>query len=115
MNNFTNTELILTNQNFSEEVLESNQPVLVDFWAAGCIPCQMVTPIIKDIANEFDGKIKVGKLNIDQNPSIATTFEIEAIPTLILFHNKKIFQKFIGVQPKKLIIEAINLTLTNKN
>ena len=109
-----NSELILTDQNFSKEVLESNKPVLVDFWAEWCIPCQMLTPIIKDIVNEFDGKIKVGKLDVDKNPSIAGTFEIEAIPTLILFHNKKIFQRFIGVQPKELIIESINLVL-NKN
>ncbi|MCK4651105.1 thioredoxin [Candidatus Babeliales bacterium] len=115
MNNFTNSELILTNQNFSKEVLESNKPVLVDFWAEWCIPCQMLTPIIQDIINEFNEKIKIGKLNIDKNPSIAATFEIEAIPTLILFHNKKIFQKFIGIQPKNLIVKSINLALTNKN
>ena len=115
MNNFKNTEIILTDQNFSQEVLESNIPVLVDFWAEWCVPCQMLTPIIQDIANKFNGKIKVGKLNIDHNPSISAIFEIEVIPTLILFHNKKIFKKFIGVPSKNLIAESINLTFTNKN
>ena len=107
--------LIITDENFSEEVSNSQKPVLVDFWAEWCMPCQMITPIIQEIDNEFGEKIKVGKLNIDENPLISATFSLDAIPTLILFKNGKIFQRFIGVQPKETIVEAINSIIENKD
>ncbi|MCD6148312.1 thioredoxin, partial [bacterium] len=91
------SDLILTDQNFSGEVLNSPKPVLVDFWAEWCMPCQMIAPILQEIAEEFGEKIKIGKLNIDKNPLISTTFSVDAIPTLILFKNGKIIQRFTGV------------------
>lgn len=109
------SEIVLTDQNFSEEVLKNEKIVLIDFWAVWCIPCQMITPIVQEIADEFGEKIKVGKLNIDENRSIATNFEVNAIPTLILFKNGKIVQRFVGVQPKGVITEAINSAIKNEN
>jgi len=109
------SDLVLTDKNFSEEVFKSQKPVLVDFWAEWCMPCQMITPIIQEIADEFGEKIKIGKLNVDENPLISTTFSVDAIPTLILFKNGKIVQKFIGVQPKEVITEIINSVIKNRN
>ena len=101
-------EIILTDQNFSEEVLKSGKPVLVDFWAEWCMSCQMIMPIVQEITEQLSGKIKVGKLNIDENPLIATTFMADVVPTLILFKDGKIIRIFKGIQPKEVIIEAIN-------
>jgi len=109
------SDLVLTDKNFSEEVFKSQKPVLVDFWAEWCMPCQMITPIIQEIADEFGEKIKIGKLNVDENPLISNTFSVDAIPTLILFKNGKIVQKFIGVQPKEVITEIINSVIKNRN
>ena len=100
-------EFIFTDQNFKDEVLKSSKPVLVDFWAEWCMPCQMMSPIIKEIADEFEGKVKVGKLNIDENPFIATTFSIDAIPTLILFKDGKVVQRVSASQPKEIIEEML--------
>lgn len=102
------SDLILTDQNFSEEVFKSQKPILVDFWAEWCVPCQMIAPILQEIAEEFEGKIKIGKLNVDENPLISATFSVDAIPTLILFKNGKIIQRFIGVQPKEVIVKVID-------
>ncbi len=100
-------DLILTDQNFPEEVLKSQKPILVDFWAEWCMPCQMIAPILQEIAEEFGEKIKIGKLDVDKNPLIPATFSIDAIPALILFKNGKIVQRFTGVQAKQVIEEAI--------
>ena len=107
--------LILTDKNFSEEVFKSQKPVLVDFWAEWCIPCQMITPIVQEIANEFGEKIKVGKFNVDGNPLISTTFSIDRIPALILFNNGEIIQRFIGVQPKEIIAEAVKSVIEKES
>jgi len=101
------SDLILTDQNFSEEVLKSQKPILVDFWAEWCMPCQMIAPILQEIAEEFGEKIKIGKLDVDKNPLISATFSIDAIPALILFKNGEIVQRLIGVQAKQVIEEAI--------
>jgi len=106
--------IIITDKNFSEDVLKSQKPVLVDFWAEWCMPCQMITPIIQEIADEFGEKIKIGKLNVDENPLISTTFSVDAIPTIILFKNGKIVQRFIGVQPKEIIVGIINSIIENE-
>jgi len=100
-------DLILTDQNFPEEVLKSQKPILVDFWAEWCMPCQMIAPILQEIVQEFGEKIRIGKLDIDKNPLISTTFSIDAIPALILFKNGKVVQRFIGVQAKETIEEAV--------
>ena len=108
------SDLILTDKNFSEEVFKSQKPVLVDFWAEWCMPCQMISPILQEIADEFGEKIKIGKFDIDKNPLISATFSIDAIPALILFKNGKIVQRFIGVQPKEVITETINSVIENE-
>lgn len=101
------SDLILTDQNFSEEVLKSQKPILVDFWAEWCMPCQIITPILQEIAEEFGEKIKIGKLDVDKNPLISATFSIDAIPALILFKDGKIMQRFTGVQAKQIIEKAV--------
>ena len=99
--------LILTDKNFSEEVLKSQKVVLVDFWAEWCFPCKMMEPILEEIKNEFGDKIKIGKVNVDENPLIASSFMINAIPALILFKDGKVVERFTGVQAKVVLENAI--------
>ena len=101
-------ETILNDSNFEKEVLESKLPVLVDFWATWCVPCFIIAPMVQEIGQDFEGKLKIGKLNIDENPIVSATYNIEAIPALILFKNGQITRKFIGVQPKEMLAEAID-------
>ncbi|MCK4520321.1 thioredoxin [Candidatus Parcubacteria bacterium] len=109
------SDLILTDKNFSEEVFKSQKPVLVDFWAEWCVPCQMISPILQEIVDEFGEKIKIGKIDVDKNPLISATFSIDAIPALILFKNGKIVQRFIGVQPKEIITEAVESVIEKES
>ena len=105
-------EIVLTDQNFEEEVIKSNPvPVLVDFWAPWCGPCQMIGPMIKELAEEFDGKIKVGKLNVDENPETAGKYEIISIPCLKIFKKGEVADEIIGLQPKEAIVEKLNKVL----
>ena len=105
-------EIILTDQNFEEEIIRFNStPVLVDFWAPWCSPCQMIGPILREIAGEFKGKIKIGKLNIDENPETAGKYEIISIPCLKIFKEGKIVDEIIGLKSKEVIIEKINKVL----
>lgn len=108
-------DLILTDQNFSEEVFKSQQPILVDFWAEWCLPCQMIAPILQEIAEEFGKKIRIGKLDVDKNPLISTAFSIDAIPALILFKDGKAVQRFRGVQTKQVIEEAVKSIIEEKD
>jgi thioredoxin 1 len=89
-----------TDANFQREVLESDRPVLVDFWAAWCGPCRAVGPTIESLAVQYDGTVKVGKLNIDENPKLPSEFNISSIPAVLLFNDGKVVETFIGVQPK---------------
>jgi thioredoxin 1 len=89
-----------TDANFQSEVLDNNQPVLVDFWAAWCGPCRAIGPTIEELANEYEGTVKVGKLNIDENPRAPSDFDISSIPAVLLFNDGKIVETFVGVQPK---------------
>jgi thioredoxin 1 len=92
--------LELTDDNFEQEVLSASTPVLVDFWAEWCMPCRMIAPTIDEIAREFNGRVKVGKVDTDSNRDVSVKFGISAIPTIILFQNGQIVRKFVGVTPK---------------
>ena len=89
-------ELTLTKSNFDSEVLNSSTPVLVDFWASWCGPCKMLAPIIENLANEYAGKLKVGKVNVDDEGLLASEYGIVSIPTVIIFVNGKIVEKIVG-------------------
>mgnify|MGYP001984043834 FL=1 len=97
-----------TDANFEAEVLQSDKPVLVDFWAEWCMPCKMLAPTIDQIAEQFDGQIKVGKVDTDNNREISFTYGIQAIPTVILFQNGEVAQKFVGLKNKTEFEEALN-------
>ena len=96
----------ITNQNFNEEVLKSDKPVLIDFWASWCGPCRMIAPIIEEIAEERSD-IKVGKVNVDDEPELATQFGIMSIPTLVVMKDGELVNKLVGVRPKNQILEMI--------
>lgn len=104
-------EIILTDQNFDEEVLKSDKVVLVDFWAPWCQPCLMLAPIIKEIAEEYGDKIKIGKLNVDENQYTAQRYRVMSIPTIILFKEGNEAFGFVGVQPKEVIKQIIDKVL----
>ena len=98
-----------TDTNFEEQVLQSDKPVLVDFWAEWCMPCRMLTPVIDELADEFDGRAKIGKVDTDSNRDISVKYGISAIPTILLFKNGEVTQKFVGLTKKddfKAAIEA---------
>jgi len=97
------SEVILTQNNFEEEVLKSDIPVLVDFWASWCGPCKMLAPTIAEIAKDYEGKVKVCKLNIDDDSSIAIKYGIASIPTVVLFKNGEAADKSVGFVPKAII------------
>jgi thioredoxin 1 len=97
----------LTDANFDEEVISSDIPVIVDFWAVWCSPCIMIAPVVEEIAEEYRGKIKVGKLDVDNNRQIATNFMIRSIPTLLIFKNGRVVEQIIGVVAKSTLAEKI--------
>lgn len=104
-------EMKFTSENFETEVLKSEIPVLVDFYADWCGPCKLMAPIVEQLAAEYEGKLKVGKLNVDETTDIAMQYGIMSIPTLIIFRKGEIFRKEIGVQTKKTVEKAINQAL----
>jgi thioredoxin 1 len=95
--------LELTDQNFEEQVLKSDQPVLVDFWAPWCAPCRMMTPAVEAIASEYTGRAKVGKVNVDDNLSLAGRYNIRGIPALLLFKDGQIREQLVGATSKDAI------------
>ncbi len=99
--------LTFTDDNFETEVLKSDQPVLVDFWAPWCGPCQMMGPIIDEVAEEMKGKAKVGKLDVDENPKMASEYGIMSIPSLKIFKSGKVVKEFSGVQQKGTLKEEL--------
>lgn len=102
-------EIILTKENFESEVLNSDIPVLVDFWASWCGPCMMLSPVISEIAEELNGRIKVGKVNVDDEQELAIKYKVASIPTLLLFKNGKLEKTSVGFMPKNAILETLGL------
>lgn len=102
-------EVILTKENFETEVLKSDIPVLVDFWATWCGPCMMLSPVIAELAEEFEGKIKVGKVNVDEQNELAMQYRVASIPTLLLFENGQLVKSSVGFMPKNELIETLGL------
>ena len=96
-------EIKITSENFEAEVLGSEIPVLVDFWATWCGPCRMIAPALEEIAREQEGKIKVGKVNVDEEMALASRFKIVSIPTLMVFKNGELVNKALGAMPKEQI------------
>jgi thioredoxin 1 len=103
--------LVLTDDNFAQEVLQATTPVLVDFWAEWCMPCKMLAPTIDELAAEFAGRVKVGKVDTDSSRNISMKFGISAIPTLILFKGGQVANKFVGLQQKADLRKALDAAL----
>ncbi|MBR2045742.1 MAG: thioredoxin [Agathobacter sp.] len=102
-------EVILTKENFETEVLKSEIPVLVDFWATWCGPCMMLSPVIAELAEELAGKVKVGKVNVDEQNELAMQYRVASIPTLLLFKNGELVKTSVGFMPKAEIIANLGL------
>lgn len=102
------TTSTVSDDNFEQEVLKSTEPVLVDFWAEWCGPCKQIAPALEEIASELGGKVKITKLNIDENPDTPTKFGIRAIPTLMIFKDGEVSSTQMGVLPKSKIVDWIN-------
>ena len=102
------SEINLINQNFEEEVLKSKIPVLVDFFATWCGPCKMIAPVIAELAEKYEGKVKVGKVNVDEENELAMKYQISSIPTLVLFKEGKIINIKVGLSSKSEIENMIN-------
>lgn len=100
-----------TDSNFQAEVVEAEQPVLVDFWATWCGPCKMIAPTIEELASDYEGKARIGKVDIDQNQEVAMQHGIQAIPTILVFKGGKVVQRFQGVSPKEKLVEALDAAL----
>lgn len=103
--------LEITDSNFEELVLKSDKPVLIDFWAEWCGPCRMVGPVVEELAKEYDGKAVIGKVNVDNNANISTTYGIRNIPTLLYFKNGQVVDKQVGVAAKAALAAKLNAQL----
>lgn len=98
----------LTEKNFDAEVLRSAEPVLIDFWAPWCSPCRVIAPVIEELASENAGALKVGKINVDESPNLAASYGVNSIPTLMIFKNGEVVDRFVGLQPKSRLQNAID-------
>ncbi len=103
--------LELTEGNFSQEVLKASTPALVDLWAPWCGPCRMIAPMVEELAGTYHGKMKFGKLNVDDHPHVAAQFRIMNIPTLLIFKNGQEVDRIVGVQPKEELVRRLNQVL----
>jgi thioredoxin 1 len=102
----------LSDSDFQAEVLESSQPVLIDFWAPWCGPCRMIAPVVEELATENAASLKVVKMNVDNSPSIAATYGVNSIPTLMIFKQGEVVERLVGVQPKRRLQEAIDQAIS---
>jgi len=100
-------EIELYKETFEQEVLQSDIPVIVDFWATWCGPCKMIAPIVKEIADEYDGKILVGKVNVDEEPDLTMQYNVSSIPTLMVFKNGQLVNKAVGYREKDEILKML--------
>jgi thioredoxin 1 len=103
--------IIITDDNFEVEVSKSDKPVLIDFWAAWCGPCRMIAPIVEELAVEYEGKAKIGKVDVDENQQTAIKFGVRSIPTLLIFKDGKLNDTIIGAVPKSQIVSKLNAAL----
>jgi len=104
-------DIAITDQTFDQTVLKSDKPVLVDFWATWCGPCQMQGPIVEEVATSMDGKAVVGKVNVDENPGSAGKYGVMSIPTIIIFKGGQPVKQMVGVQSKDILISALNAVI----
>ncbi len=102
------SDVTITDANFEAEVMKNDTPVLVDFWAVWCGPCQMQGPIVEEVAHAMEGKVKVGKMNVDENPQVSQQFGIMSIPTIMIFKGGTVVKQFIGVQSKETLMSELN-------
>lgn len=107
MDQKTQSYVTLTDRNFQREVIESQKPVLVDFWAPWCGPCQAMGPVIKEIAEEFQSRVVVAKVDVDNHPEIAARYGIQSIPTLLIFQNGEVVDQSVGTMPKKALAQKL--------
>jgi len=101
----------VTDENFDRDVLQASQPVLVDFWAAWCGPCKAIAPIVEEVATQYTGKVKVGKMDVDKNIATPQRYGVRGIPTLLLFKDGKVAEQIVGYVPKETIEKAITKVL----
>lgn len=102
---------VFTQGNWDEEVLRAGTPVLVDFWAVWCGPCRMIAPIVEELAAEYDGQVKVGKLNVDENPELAGRYGVMSIPTLLVFKGGEPVERIVGFMPKRDLKQRLDRAL----
>ena len=100
-------DMKITGQNFQKEVLQSGQPVLLDFWAPWCGPCRMLSPVVEQLAEEYEGKVKVGKVNVDEEGELASAFQVMSIPCIVVMKDGKIVEKAVGYRPKAQLEEML--------
>lgn len=103
--------ITLTDDNFETEVINSDKPVLIDFWAVWCGPCKMIAPIVEELAQEYEGKAKIGKLDVDNNQQVSIKYGVRSIPTLLLFKDGEVKDVIIGAVPKTQIVNKLNAVL----